>query len=86
MLLEKIKMLLFPHKVGIIGSQLVQHNRNHLRIFAGDDLIYVFCKTMESFLLQHISKTAGDQLFFVAQVDTIALLDIGIKAVKIPVT
>ena len=23
-------------------KQLVQHNRNHLRIFAGDDLIYVF--------------------------------------------
>ena len=41
---------------------------------------------MKPFLLQHISKTAGDQLFFVAQIDTIVLLDISVKTVKIPVT
>ena len=41
---------------------------------------------MKPFLLQHISKTAGDQLFFVAQIDAIVLLDVSVKTVKIPVT
>ena len=82
-ILEKLKMLLLTEKISIIGGQLVQHGCDHVLIITGDDSIHILGKAAITIGLQRVGEAADDQLFLLAEVDSIMCLNMGRQPFKI---
>ena len=60
--LKILKVCLLPEKIRIIGSQLVQHGRDHLCVPAGEDLIHIGLEILDPLGSQRMRKAAYDEL------------------------
>ena len=76
-------MRFLTKEIRVVCRQLVQHGRDHIRVAAGKDIIHIGFKILESLGGKSVRKTAYDQLFLLAQVNSIMLLDIYIETLEI---
>ena len=78
-------MFLFSEKIGVVGSELVQHSCNHSWVSAGENIVYIGGEILKALGSQGVGKTADNQLLFFAQVNSIMLLNITVQPLKIAV-
>ena len=73
--LQEGEMLFFPHKIGIVGGQLVDHQLQIRRVPLGHEPLQKFREVMKALDLERVGEAADDELTFFAQVDAVVLLD-----------